>query len=143
MAKRIKAVRTIRRSCVTGEPVWVYQGTTHEGERQAYWKACKREQELIHHWASKMERFCANISSLLQACMAALPKTATLTEEQRSAVSKLKAMAENIPKPYTGFYNHIKAEHERRQADREIRRKMREREKQKNPCYDKQKNKGQ
>lgn len=136
--RKSKILTIIKRSCVTGKAVWLYQGHSKDGAKCAYWRACKREMTLERNWRRLMAARADAIRGLLQDCLAALPIIGELNEAQRAAVKRLQTIADKAPEYYSGFYNHIRTERRRRAKDREIRRQMREREKDENPCYDKQ-----
>ena len=112
--RRPYKVRDIRYSCITGKPVWVYQGQSELGKRLKYWKVCKREMTLQRKWKKLMECRKASIRHLLEECLAAMPIIGKLTEAQRAAVRTLQAIADRPPEFYSGFYNHIRAERHRR-----------------------------
>ena len=60
--------------------------------------------------------------------MANLPINAELTPDQKAAAKKLLKMADEMPPYDMEFYNHIVEERRRREEDKRIRQKMRERE---------------
>jgi len=106
--------RYICYSCVTGQAVWVYQGQSREGMLRAYQRVRRREIALERRWSRMVERRRTSIRLLLNECMAAIPILGKLTKEQREAAETLQYLADNPPKYYTGFYNHIRAERRRR-----------------------------
>lgn len=124
-----KYITVIIYSCLTRKAVWLHQGTTKEAARLAYWKACKREHERVRSSDERSARRAANINHLINECLAEKPITEELTQEQREAVMKLQSISRKYMDDNMDFYNHIVEEKRRRQTDREIRRKMREREK--------------
>jgi len=121
-------VIVIRRSCVTGKPVWIYRGKSESHARIAYWKACKKEITLEKNWPNVVAARAAEIQRLIDRCMEAVRRKGGMTDRQQAAAKALKKMAESPPAYYSAFYNHIRTERRRRKRDREIRRKMRERE---------------
>lgn len=112
--RRPPKFRYICYSCVTDQAVWVYQGQSREGMRKAYQRVRRREIALERRWARMMKRRQASILFLLNECLAAIPILGKPTKEQREAVKTLQCLADNPPKYYTGFYNHIRAERRRR-----------------------------
>ena len=131
MKKLIKKkfpVTIIRRSCLTGDPVWIYRGASKAGARQAYWRACKAEIERVHNWSQTMAQRAANITRFISQCMERLPIDAELTLEQLAAAKQLRAILKKEPVLHKAFYDHIMEERKRRAEDHEIRRQMRERE---------------
>lgn len=127
--KRPPIVTVIRYSCITGKAVWLYRGQSHEGARKAYQRAAKKEQTRARWaWGRMVSERQKNIKHLLDECLAAMPIMGDMTKEQRDAVKQLKNAAEQVPERYSDFYRHLAGERRRREADREIRRKMKERE---------------
>lgn len=113
----------LRRSCITGKVVWAYRGFK-KAERNAYYRACEAEIRRIRDWAKRMEIRKANILHILGD-----GKKENLTDEQREAARKIQAISRKPIAPYTGFYDHVIEERRRRAEDKEIRRQMRERQK--------------
>ena len=112
--RRPPKYRYICYSCVTGQAVWVYQGQSREGMLRAYQRVRRREIALERRWPRMMERRRTSILFLLNECMAAIPILCKPTKEQREAAKTLQHLADNPPKYYSGFYNHIRAERRRR-----------------------------
>jgi len=130
--RRAPKVTVIRYSCVTGKPVWLYRGQSIDGLRKMYWRAGRKEIALERRWPRLVKRRAARILGFLDECVAALPILGELTKEQREAIRTIRRLANDAPKYYTAFYNHVRTERRRRKRDHEIRQKMREREAQKN-----------
>jgi len=84
--------RHICYSCVTGQPVWLYQGQSSEGMRKAYWRAAKKEQTRARWFQRRTERRTRRIQHLLDECLAAIPILGKLTKDQREAVRRLKVI---------------------------------------------------
>lgn len=127
----------IRRSCLTGNVVWIYQGQSKGGAQTAYWKACQAEIARVRNWTEIVARRTSNISRLLNDCLADLPINAELTPLQQDAVRRLQSIGKKDFGCYREFYDHIREERRRRTADRKIRQKMREREKRDKHYYGK------
>lgn len=142
MTKRRHLVTIIKRSCITNKVVWIYRGASREAGRHAYWKACKKELEKVKQWAERMADRKRRLTLMLGSSdSSSLPGNKAsgkgssanmfggeLTDEQRKAARELVRMAKQEPPPDMEFYNHIVEERRRRQQDKDIRRKMRERE---------------
>lgn len=102
------------RSCLTGKVVWVYQGTSQEGARRAYLRACKREVIRVRNWVQYVNEHRSRIRQFINMCMASLPLDAELTPEQKEAAKELRRIErEDIP-CYREFYDHIIEEAKRR-----------------------------
>jgi len=146
MTKRRHLVTIIKRSCITGKVVWIYQGVSHEAGRHAYWKACKKELEKVKQWAERMADRKRRLTLMLGSSDSSSSSGngssgskasgkgssanmfgGELTDEQRKAARELVRMSKQEPPPDMEFYNHIVEERRRRQQDKDIRRKMRER----------------
>lgn len=112
--RRPPKYRYICYSCVTGQAVWFYQGQSRKAMLRAYQRVRKREIALERRWPRMVERRRTSILFLLNECMAEIPILGKLTKEQREAAKTLQYLADNPPKYYTGFYNHIRAERRRR-----------------------------
>ena len=112
--RRPPKYRYICYSCLTGQAVWLYQGQSQEGMRRAYIRVRRYEIALERRWQRMMNRRSANILHLLEECRAAIPICGNITREQREAIKTLQYLANNPPKYYTDFYNHIFAERRRR-----------------------------
>ena len=125
----------IRRSCLTGQVVWVYRGPSEEAGRKAYMRACRREVQRVRRWANTVARRMAAVTGLLSRCRASLPDAEALTPRQAEAARTLQAVAKADVPCHRDFYDHIIEERRRRRRDSEIRRKMREREKRQNADY--------
>lgn len=128
MANKQRLLTVIRRSCLTGKAVWLYQGLTKTASNMAYCRACKREIERVKNWAEKIERRKSNILRLMNDCLAGLPLTAELTDTQKSAVLLLKKTSNERLVCDSDFYEHILTQKTRREEDAKIRRQMRMRE---------------
>lgn len=126
--KNKKHITRIVRSCITGEPVWYYQGPSENAARIAYWRACKHEVERIRNFPAYAKKKVDAVRKLLSDCLSEIPITAELTPKQKAAVKYLKSVADEGPSCHMAFYEHIMEERRRRAEDREIRRQMRERE---------------
>lgn len=132
---KLMAYTDIRRSCLTGEVVWIYTGPSKAAAWIAYKRACQREVERVRQWCDTVARRKKSILAFLNSCMAGIPITDELPPEKKEAARQLLALSkQNIP-CHRSFYDHIIEEQRRKAEDREIRRKMRERD---NHDYDKQ-----
>ena len=81
---------------------------------RAYQRIRRREIALERRWPRMMKRRQASILFLINECLAAIPILGKPTKEQRESAETLQYLADNPPKYYTGFYNHIRAERRRR-----------------------------
>ena len=127
MDKKKPKVTIIRRSCLTGIPVWVYRGPSENAARQKYWRACKKEIERFRNWPELMRQRRAAIQRYLDTLLASIPITQQLTPEQKAAVRQIQAYAKDEPPRETEFYKHIMEERRRREEDHQIRIRMRQR----------------
>lgn len=121
-------VTIIKRSCLTGKAVWVYQGKSLNAARKAYWVARKKEIERVKNWPKTAEAYTAYIRNFINSLLEKIPINCELTPDQREAIRELKALEKKGIECDLEFYNHIMEERRRREEDREIRRQMRERE---------------
>ena len=135
--RKSKIWTAIRYSCINGKAVWLYQGHSKSGEKQAYIRACKSERARMATKARRLADRARAIREMLEECLSRLPMMGELSTVQRTAIRRLQAAADNAPECPNEFYRHITAELMRRKRDSEIRRQMRERENQSNPRYDK------
>mgnify|MGYP003571272156 CR=1 FL=1 len=119
-----RKVIVIRRSCLTGRVVWVYQGTSHEAARKAYWRACRKEVERVRKWEEEVRRRQAHYAKLLADMLAELPIDATLSPEQQRAAKELQRQAQEQTECDREFYDHIMEMNRRRDEDRKIRQRM-------------------
>ena len=136
MRKKKPKVIVIKRSCLTGEAVWVYRGPSREAARRAYWRACKREIQRVKDWGRTAAERVAAIRKLATDCTSRLAGK-VLTPAQEEAIRQLKTIEKKLPEYHCAFYDHIMEERRRRKADSKIRQKMRERENRNNRNYDK------
>ena len=111
MNKCKKHITIIKRSCLTGKAVWIYQGASHQTARIAYWKACKREIHRVRYlWGLMEARRGKNIARLLTACTEQMPLTSQLKPEQKKAAQQLQQSAKRGTSCDRDFYEHIVAE---------------------------------
>lgn len=137
MAKRKRSKSIfIRRSCLTGNAVWIYRGEA-DNERKTYWKACRFEVERVQRWTDIVSRRMGNISRLISDCLVNIPLNVELTPQQKQAVRQLQSVGNKGIICHRDFYEHIMAQRKQRQIDNELRRRVKEREKSDNVCYDK------
>lgn len=132
-----KIFRTIKKSCITGNAVWLGTSMTRDTTRRAYKRACQREIERMKQWNSIVERRRESILRFLNGLLASMPIIGELPPEKKAAAKVLTKIADTPPPLYRDFYDHIIEERRRQDEDKEIRRKMRERENQSNTNYDK------
>lgn len=113
--KRRDIVTVIRKSCITGKAVWIYQGPSSKAASLAYWRACKKEIHRVRHlWGLMVSRRGRNIARLLAECTERIPLTAEMTPEQREAARELQQMEKRETTCYRDFYNHIVEESKRK-----------------------------
>lgn len=96
----------IRRSCLTGEVVWLYFGASRNAARVKYHKACLFEIERMKKWPEISDKRRANIKGLLSECQAEMPINATLTNQQKQAVMELRRICGDFVCD-KAFYDHI------------------------------------
>lgn len=137
LKNKIHSVTIILKSCLTGTAVWIYRGPSRDAARLAYWRACKKEVERVRRLAEAAERRKANVMRMLSELTAGMPATAEMPPEKRQLAKQLLSLSERKMPACGEFYNHIMEERRRREEDRNIRRRMRERENQPNRDYDK------
>lgn len=146
MDKNRKKETVIKYSCITGRAVWFYQGPSLAAAQKAYQRACKKEIERVRHLADEIAQRKASILGFLNKCLEHLGVDEELTPRQKAAAKMIVAMADEPKVPDTAFYDHIMELRRRREEDRRIRQRMRERDAareaerkmRENPCYDKQ-----
>ena len=136
MTKHRHIVTIIKRSCITNKVVWVYRGVSREAGRRAYYRACKKELEKVRHWMERMADRKRRLTMMLRMPESSGPSDTgssanifggELTDEQRRAARELVKLSKQEQPPHSDFYDHIVEERRRHQEDRDIRRKMRER----------------
>ena len=124
--KKKQIVTIIRRSCLTGNAMWIYQGASQESARKKYLQACKREIHRMRYLCGLMvARRGRNISRLLKDCTQQLSTASKLLPEQRAAIKSMQMIARQNVTCRSELYNHILEAHRRRQEEDEIRRSMR------------------
>lgn len=114
MKKKKHIVTIIRRSCLTGNVVWIYRGPSHTAAQEAYRRACKKELERVRKWSKVAARRCANVARILTACTERMPLTADMTAEQRESARRLQAISKQEQPCHREFYDHIVEEARRR-----------------------------
>ncbi len=113
MKKKHRPYTAIVRSCITGKVVWVYRGTPN-GQRMAYWRACRKEVRRVRMWMQRVNERRREITRFINSCMAALPLTHEMTKEQREAARELQRIEKNEPPCHRDFYDHIMEETRRK-----------------------------
>lgn len=106
---------TIKYSCITQQAVWLYIGPTKKSMLRAYYRTVERERNRQHQWPKVQQRWRANITRLLDECIASLPLLGTLTKSQREAIRTLRTMADNPPEFSSPLLDH---DRERRHQNR-------------------------
>lgn len=108
----------VKRSCITGNIVWVYRGKSQEGARKAYWRACKREVRRVRQWMSKMSERKHRLMQILAGGDSSSSYSAyirdSMSSEQHKAVHEIAQMCKTQPPKYGEFYDHIIEEARRR-----------------------------
>lgn len=137
LKKKLHKITIILKSCLTGKAVWIYRGPSRTAAQKAYCRACHKEVERVRRWTEEAERRKSNIMRVLTELTAGMPATAELPPEKRQLAKQLLSLSEKTIPAGSAFYEHIMEERRRREADRQIRRQMRERENQPNTDYDK------
>lgn len=134
-----KPFLALRRSCTTGQPVWLYAGT-RAGISRAYYRACKKESTRVRWWCNRLKRRQQNIRLVLDELIGSLPILGTVTKQQRKALRELRSIANEPVACDTAFHSNFLTERRRREQHCEQMRRQREREqrgKVENTCYDK------
>lgn len=110
-------VLVVKRSCLTGRIVWVYNGSSEDAARKAYWRACKREVWRIRNWMKKMIRRRRRLLSVIthsdSSSVSSSAFKQMMPEEQKLA-RKIMQLAKGEPQADREFYDHIIEEAKRR-----------------------------
>ena len=112
--RRNNLVTVIRRSCLTGKVVWIYRGQSHDGARQAYWRACRKEVRRVRMWMQKVNERRRNLSQFVSRVTGSMPPAAELTQEQREAARQLRLIEKREYPCHREFYDHIMEETRRK-----------------------------
>lgn len=112
--KKKRIITIIRRSCLTGIPVWIYRGPSTEAARRAYRLACKKEVRRVRMWMQKVNERRRNLSRFVARLTASLPPESDLTQVQRDALRMLRNMEKAEYVCHRDFYEHIMEETRRR-----------------------------
>ena len=107
----------LRKSCLTGKAIWIFQGFSKRAEYQAYHRACRCEVERVKHWDERMGKRKANIMRMLNDCVSVIPMTVELSSEQAEAVRCLQAVANEKVERDNDFYAHIQEVRRRRKTE--------------------------
>ena len=114
--KKNAKVVVLKRSCLTGKIVWVYQGNSEEGARKAYWRACKKEVRRMRNWMQRMARRRRQLLRLIthsDSCSVSSSMLKSMNPQQRAAARKIIQLAKNEPPMDRAFYDHIMEEAKR------------------------------
>lgn len=128
--KHKNLVTIIRKSCLTDKVVWIYRGPSEAAAKRAYYRARSKELERVRHWQEVTSRRRSNINALINYTLADLPITAVLTPEQKETLRQMQKICSQDIRCDTEFYDHIRALDHQKEIDRDIRREMRERNRQ-------------
>lgn len=120
-------VLVVRKSRLTGSPVWMWYGTSKLAANKAYCCARKSEIRRVRTWAKTEEQVRRRILSIASECLADIPVTTALTRQQSDAVRRLRAIAAEAIPCDRAFYEHILAENRFRRESAKIREQMRAR----------------
>ena len=112
--KKNRPVIVIRKSCITGKVVWMYQGPCRAAARCAYYRACKKEVARVRYWLKTVARRRENILRMLDKTLARIPINAELSSDQRAAALQLQRIAKDDYPCHREFYEHIMEERRRR-----------------------------
>lgn len=118
----------IRKSCINGKVVWIGRCKSRGAARKAYHKAAQMELERVNRWEETSEQRKRNILRLKEECLADIPITQALNDEQLSAARALMSISREDIACHREFVNHILESRRRREEDNKIRAAMRERE---------------
>lgn len=117
VSKPNRKVIVIKRSLLTGKIVWVYRGTSYEGARKAYWRACKKEVRRVRQWSQLMLKRKKSLLRLITHSDSSSVSSSTLRKmspRQRKLAREIIKMAETPPPMCRDFYDHIMEEYRRR-----------------------------
>lgn len=134
-----KPFLAIRRSCTTGQAIWLHRGTRASISR-AYYRTCKKESARVRWWCNRLKRRQQNIRLVLDELVGSLPILGTMTKQQRKALRELRSIEVEPVACDTAFHSNFLTERRRREQYREQMRRQREREQQEkteNQRYDK------
>ena len=106
--KHQQRVIVIRKSRLTGQAVWMYEGSTRRAAHWAYWYARRKEVQRVNTWCDRALRRKSNILRLLNKCLDRIPLDAVLTPEQNAAARTLRKISKEAYLPDMEFYNYIK-----------------------------------
>ena len=123
-------ILAIRKSCITGNVVWVYNAPTYGAARVAYKRACDKELERVKHLTKVRAERKKYILHVINEFIADMNPMEPLTPEQVEGIKMLRRLAEELIATDLEFYEHIVEERRRRAEDTRIRQEMRERERQ-------------
>lgn len=117
----------IRKSCITGNVVWVYRGPSKRAANSAYYRACQEELRRVKSMPHRAAERKRNILRFLDKCMEDMDMSQPMTKKQKAAAQALRKLADEPIATNREFYEHIIEERRRREEDRKIRKEMRER----------------
>ena len=110
----VKKLQTfVRRSCITGKIIWIYQGYTEEGARKAYQRARKKEILRVRGWKEHARKMKEDLQAFIDHMRSKIPTEGELTDVQKAALKDLKAYSKEEFPCDMGFYNHILEEAKR------------------------------
>ncbi|MFW5563415.1 MAG: hypothetical protein ACOCNX_00810 [Prevotella sp.] len=108
--RRSDKVVKVKRSCITDKIVWVYIGSSDEGARKAYWRACKKEVRRVRQWNSRMEERKQRLMHIIAICNSGSTSSSSfkrLAPQQRKAARRIVSQCKSQPVQERDFYNHI------------------------------------
>lgn len=106
-------VTVLRRSCLTGNVVWMFHGLKHR-VYDAYRYACIREANYQRMWPERWSQRRTNILRFLSACLANFQMTEALPIQLEDAARTLRNISDEHIAVDRSFYDHILADRERR-----------------------------
>lgn len=100
-------ITIIIKSRITGKAVWIYRGASRSAARRDYIRAKHKEIERVRAWRHRRNGRKQAIMRFLTECMANIPLTMQLTNEQASAIRQLKSISNEPDECNYDFYEHI------------------------------------
>jgi len=103
----------VKRSVLTGQPVFVVAGRCRHSAQTYYCKARRSEERKLKEMETAQRNACRDIiQKLLNDCVAELPLMTDMTPKQRAAAKNLHYLAKHPILPDRGFIDHCRTEKE-------------------------------
>lgn len=114
MNNLVRKFVAVRKSCLTGRAVWIYQGKSRAGASQAYARAFQREIRVRENCENISKVRAKNILSLLTECLSTTSVFESFSIEKKRAIETLKALSAVDIEYDCTFYNHYIEERSRK-----------------------------